>query len=106
MTFVVVVIITVIVVAAVIFMVPVAFLHVPAISLMLIVRVIPVGSLVRGTLPDTGYPDVAASVKTPITINPGITLGGRWRAALVTNRWRRASTDNDAEANLSKGWCG
>ena len=97
---------TVVVVAAVIFMIPVAFLHVPAVSFVLVVRVVPVSAFVRGPLPHTGNPDVTASVDPPIPIDPRVALGGRRRAALITNRRWCATTDNDAQTNLREGRCG
>ena len=93
-------------VAAVIFMIPVALLHVPAVSFVLVVRVVPVSAFVRRSLPYTGNPDVTASVDAPVAIHPGVACGGRWRAALITNRRWCSTTDNDAQTNLREDRCG
>ena len=102
MVVIVVVIVAVVIMAAAIFVIPVALLHVPTISLMLVVRVIPVTSLVRRPLPDAGNPDVAASVDPPVAINPSIAFGGRWWTAFIANRRRRATTDHDADLRAGR----
>lgn len=99
------VIVTVVAVTAVIFMIPVAFLHVPAVALVLIVRVIPVRAFIRRSLPHTRNPDVAASVDAPVSINPSVSFEGWWWAAFIANR-RRRTTENNAEADLCECWYG
>jgi hypothetical protein len=52
--------VTAVVVVAVVFVVPVAFVEMPAVVVAVVVGVAPVGAGVGRTLPDTGNPDVAA----------------------------------------------
>jgi hypothetical protein len=72
-----------VVVIVVVFMVPVAFVVVPAVRVTVPVRMAPIASGVGRTLPDAGHPNVAASVDSPVSVNPKETLARRRWTPLV-----------------------
>jgi hypothetical protein len=91
-----------VVVVAMIFVVPVAFVHLPALLVVVIVGMAPVGSLERRTLPNARTPDVAASVVSPIAVYPHVALAGHYGTPLIPQRrWSAANVD----VYLCDGWC-
>ena len=84
-----------VVMVAMVFVVPVAFVHLPALLVVVVVGVAPVSAGVRWPLPDAGDPDVAVATLPPVAINPGVTLPWHGRAYLVSHRRRRAKVDLD-----------
>jgi hypothetical protein len=85
-----------------IFVVPVAFMHLPALLVMVIVRIAPVGASVRRALPDTMHPHVMSSTVAPIAVGPDVSLTRHRRTHLVSQRWRRAA---NVHMDLGDGGC-
>src|ERR1035437_10206819 len=77
--------------------IPVAFVHMPAILVMIIVRVAPICASVWWTVPAPGNPYVPAAVVTPVSVDPGIAFTRHRRTAFITHRWRRLAADDDAD---------
>jgi hypothetical protein len=92
--------VVIVVVTAVIFVVPVAFMHLPPLLVMIIVRMAPVSAGVWRAIPAARNPDIPSTLGTPIAVNPGITLAGHRRASLITHGWRGPA---DINTNLRKG---
>jgi hypothetical protein len=93
----------VVVVLAMIVMVPVAFMHLPALLVVVIMRMIPVAALIGWALPGTCPPYIASAIISPIALLPNIALarhGGPNFAA--KRRWSAADVDPD----LPDCWCG
>ena len=84
--------------AFVVFVVPVAFVQLPALLVMIIVRMIPVGSFVGRTVPVSLDPAVVAAVRGPISFYPGVAGARHGSTSLVAKRWRCGS---DVHRNLS-----
>src|ERR1700738_2731347 len=82
------VLVAVVMVIAVVFMVPVAFVHLPALLVVVVVGVAPIGSLVGWPLPAARNPDVAATVGSPVAVDPLKAFAGRDGAYLVADRGR------------------
>jgi hypothetical protein len=70
----------------VVFMIPVSFVHLPALLVMIVVRVAPVGAFVRRTVPASLDPAVVVAVGSPISFNPGVAGAGDWSALFVAER--------------------
>ena len=81
-------IVVVVVVMIVIFVVPVALVQLPALLIMVVVRVIPVRAFIRRMVPTSGNPPVVVSVRRPVTIDPGIARTWRDTALFVADRRR------------------
>ena len=84
------------VVVAMVFMVPVAGLHLPAAIVMIVVRVVPVAAGIGWAIPASGYPGVAIATPIPVSVDPGVAGTRRGRRSLVT-KGRRGSADVDAD---------
>jgi hypothetical protein len=67
------------VVLVVIFVVPMAFMQLPALALVVIVRMVPIGTFVRRSVPTPRHPSVVMPVGSPIALDPGI-AGARFRS--------------------------
>lgn len=89
----------IVVMVAVVLAVPVAFVHAPAVFVMVIVRVCPIGALIGRAVIASGDPHITVAPDSPVTVLPNESRAGRWRAALVAHRRRRLS-DGYAEADL------
>jgi len=89
------------VVIAVVFVGPIPFMDVPSVRVMIIVRMGPVGSGIRGTLPCAGMPDPAVAFDDPIAIYPDITRPGDRRGHVIAERGR-GRTDIDVKGHLSE----
>lgn len=57
-------------VIAMILMVPMALMQLPAIVVMVIVRMAPVGPGIRRPPPHTRNPDIPSAVDSPVPVNP------------------------------------
>jgi hypothetical protein len=88
-----------VVMIAVVVMIPVAFMHLPAALVVVIVRMAPVGARVRRPLPDAGVPDIAPIIVAPIAIDPGVALAWHSRPDFIADRWWRSA---DVNMNLAK----
>lgn len=96
----------VVVVIAVVFVIPVAFVHLPASLVVVVVGVAPVGAGVRWPLPAAGNPDVAAAARAPVAVNPGVTFSWHGWPYLIADRWRCAEIDLDlTECRGSQSLC-
>jgi len=75
----------------VIFMVPVAFMKLPSLLIVVVVRMVPICALVRRLFPAARDPLVVVAVGSPIALNPGVAGTGCIASPLVTNGRRSAS---------------
>lgn len=96
----VVVIVMLIVVIAVILAVPVPFVDLPALLVVVVVRMGPVSARIGRPLPPPGDPDIVVAMHSPIAIRPGITISRDWRPYFIANRWRCG-----ADVNLNLAEC-
>lgn len=90
----------VIMMVAVIFAIPMALVHLPALLVMVVVRMAPVSAGIGRAIPAARNPDVASILRAPVTVDPGITVAGHGWADFIPQGWR-GSTDIDTD--LSKG---
>lgn len=81
----------------VVLVVPVAFVHLPALLVMIIVRMIPVGAFVRRTVPVSPDPVVVAAIGGPISFDPGVARARHRSTGFVAKWWRCGS---DVDRNL------
>jgi hypothetical protein len=88
---------------AVIFVVPVAFMHLPALLIMVVVRVAPIGASVGRSLPAASSPDVTSSYVSPVSIGPYVAFARHGWTGFVAEWWW-GSTDIDVD--LSDGGSG
>src|SRR5438309_2092378 len=101
------IVVPVVVVIAMVFVVPVAFVHLPALLVVVVVGMAPVGAGVGWPLPDAGDPDIAAAPSSPVAIDPGVTFSRHGRSYLISRRWRGAEIDLDlTECRGRHGGCG
>jgi hypothetical protein len=97
---VVVVAVAVVVVITMVVVIPVAFMHLPALLVVVVVRMAPIGAGVRWPLPHAGGPDIAAAALSPIAIDPDEAFSRHRRSYLIPDRWRRS-----ADINLDLAEC-
>jgi hypothetical protein len=84
----------------VVFMIPVAVVQLPALLIVVIVRVIPVGSGVGRLNPVPTHPGVVTPVRCPVAFHPGVPGSGSVAAPFVTkSRWR----GSEINGNLREG---
>jgi hypothetical protein len=102
MAVVVVIIMAVVVVIAVVFAVPVAFMNLPALLVVVVVRMGPVGARVGRLLPTTRDPYVASPAISPIAVDPRVAFCGHGRSYLIADGRRRRA---DIDLNLAKCRC-
>jgi hypothetical protein len=93
------VVVVIVVVIAMVFAVPMAFMNLPALLVVVVVGMAPVGTGIGWPLPDAGYPDVATATRAPIPVDPGITSSRHRRSHLVADWWRWGS---DIDLNLAE----
>jgi hypothetical protein len=86
-------IVTVVVMIAMVFVVPMAFMHLPATLIVVVVRMAPVSSRVGRPLPNPRDPVIPATAISPVAIHPGIALSGHRRPYLIPHGWRSAKVD-------------
>lgn len=81
--------VVVILVVVMVFAVPVAFVHLPALLVVVVVGMAPVGAGVGWPLPDAGDPDVVVAASSPVAIDPDEALFRYGRPDLIADcRWR------------------
>jgi hypothetical protein len=81
---------------AMVFVIPMAFMHLPATLIMVIVRMAPVSSRIRWPLPNPWNPDIPSAANSPVTIDPHEAFSWKRRSYLITNGWwRRADVNLD-----------
>jgi hypothetical protein len=85
-----------------IFMVPVAFMHLPALLVVVIMRMAVVGPLVWGALPDAIVPDVAPSIVAPVALGPDEANAWRGRTHFTAKGWWCAA---DVDVDLRNSGC-
>ena len=98
----------VLVAVAMIFVVPMAFMHLPATVIMVVVRMTPVGSLIGRPLPPPRDPDIPPAAWSPVAIHPGVAFSRHDRSYLIAD-WRGRGADIDldlAECRSCQGRCG
>src|ERR1700693_1292904 len=84
---------------AVVFMIPVAFMQLPALLVMVVVRMVPGSSLIWRTVPSSSHPAIVTTVRRPVPVNPGVSRTWHRTALLMTQRRRRAA---DIDSDLSR----
>jgi len=84
----------VVVMITMVFAVPMAFMHLPATLIMVVVGMAPVGSRVGRPLPDTRDPDIPPAALSPVAIHPGVAFSWHRRPHLITNGRRRRADVN------------
>src|SRR5580692_132855 len=84
-------------------MVPMTFMHLPALLVVVVMGMAPIGASVRRAHPDTGHPYIAASTVAPVAFGPDISLAGHGGTNLVAQRRRRAP---DVDMDLCDGGSG
>ena len=86
-------------IVVVIFVVPVAFMELPAFPIMVVMRMVPIGSSVWRALPVSGNPAIVMPVGGPVSLDPNKTCLRRRTMALIAERRRRCS---DINRNLTE----
>jgi hypothetical protein len=86
----------------VVFVVPMAFVHLPALLVVVVVGMVPIGACIGWLLPDATVPDVAASIVAPVSFDPDITRTGHAWLNLSAEGWRGAT---DVDVDLGGGGC-
>jgi hypothetical protein len=89
----------VLVVIVMILMIPVAFMHLPAFTIVIIVRVVPICPFIGRTGPAPCYPPIVMAMRGPIPLDPGVARTWTRPTLLVAVRRWCAS---DVHANLSR----
>jgi hypothetical protein len=69
--------------APVVFMVPVAFVHLPALLVVVIVRMTPVRTRIRRLIPAPRNPNIPPTLVAPVAFLPCVTLARRRRPTLI-----------------------
>ena len=80
-----------------ILMVPVAFMQLPALFIVVVVGMVPIGSIIGRTIPAPRHPSVVSAMRGPVTIDPSIARA-RSRTTLFMTIRRRG--DSDVHPNL------
>jgi hypothetical protein len=89
-------VVMIVVVIAMVFAIPVALMYPPALLVVVVVGMAPVGAGVGWPLPSAGDPDIVAAARAPVPIDPGVAFFRHWRSHLIAERWRwRADIDLD-----------
>ena len=87
------------VVPVMILMIPVPFMHLPTLTIVIIVRMIPIGPFIGRTIPAPCYPPIVMSMRGPVPFYPGVAWTRFWPALLVpVGRW----CASNVHANLSR----
>jgi hypothetical protein len=84
-------VVMIIVVIAMVFAVPVAFMNSPTFAVVVVVGMAPVGAGVGWPLPTAGNPDVAATARAPVPIDPGVAFFRHGRSDFIADRRRRGA---------------
>jgi hypothetical protein len=97
----VVVVLAMAVTVVVVFVVPVSLVELPALLVVVIVGMIPVGSFVGRTVPASLNPAIVVTIGGPISLNPGVAGAGHWSAGLDSQgRWRRSDVNPETWAEV------
>jgi hypothetical protein len=89
-------VVMIVVVVAMVLAVPVTFVHLPALLVVVVVGMGPVGAGVGWPLPDAGDPDVVVAANSPVAIDPGVAFSWHGRPDLIADcRRRRPDIDLD-----------
>src|ERR1700730_2648293 len=87
------------VVLVVILMIPVPFMHLPALTVVIIMRMVPICPFVGRTIPAPCHPLIAMPMRRPVPVDPGIARTWLRPTPLVAvGRW----CASDVHANLSR----
>jgi hypothetical protein len=86
-----------------IFVVPVAFMKLPSLLIVVVMRMTPIRTLVRGLFPAARDPLVMVALRDPIAFDPHVPGTGRIASLFITNRRRSAA---DVYRNLRERWDG
>ncbi len=82
------VIVMIVVVVAMVLAIPVAFVHLPALLVVVVVRMAPVGAGVRRPLPNAWNPDIMIAANSPVAIDPSVAFSGQGRPDFIADGWR------------------
>jgi hypothetical protein len=93
----------VVMVVTMVLMIPVAFMHPPALLIVIVVWMAPVSSPIRRPLPNTRPPDVSAVHIAPVSFRPHIALAWHCRTDFVAERRRSAANVNSNLSNSGRG---
>ncbi len=93
------VIVAVVVVVAVVIVVPMAFMYLPALLVMVVVGVGPIGAGIGWPLPGTGHPHIVIASNAPVAIDPGVAFCWYRRSRFIADRRRRGA---DINLNLTE----
>jgi len=89
-------VVAIVVVGVVVFVVPVALVHLPALLVVVVVGMAPGGAGEGWSLPDTAVPYVSASIIAPVAFGPDITRPGHaWLNLAAEGRRCAANVDMD-----------
>src|ERR1700686_233914 len=83
----------------VILMIPVAFMHPPAFTIVIVMRMIPIRPFVGRTVPTPCHPPVVMPIRGPVPLDPNVARARNRPALLVTQRRWRGS---DVHGNLCR----
>jgi hypothetical protein len=87
-------VVMIVVVIATVFAIPVALMDPPALLVVVVVRVAPVGAGVGWLLPTPGDPDVVAAARAPVPVDPRVAFSWHQRSYLIADWWRRGADIN------------
>src|ERR1700687_3680003 len=87
------------VVPVVILMIPVPFMHLPALTVVIIMRMAPICPFVGRTVPASRYAPIAMPMRGPVPLHAGVAWTWFWRTLLVPERRWCAS---DVHPNLAR----
>jgi hypothetical protein len=78
-----------VVVIAMVFVVPMALMHLPATLIVVVVRMAPVSACVGWALPNPWDPDIPSAASSPVAVNPDEAFSWKGRPHFIANGWRR-----------------
>ena len=84
----------------VILMIPMSFVQLPALPVVIIMRMVPVCPLIGRTVPAAGYPSIVTPVRGPVAVDPSVSWTWKGPAPLETQRRR---CDSDVHPDLRQG---
>src|SRR5277367_5716667 len=90
----------VVVMVAVVFVVPVSFMDLPALLVVIVMRMGPVGARVGRSLPNSRDPDIATATLSPVSVDPCVAFSWHRRSYLIADGWGRG-----ADVNLDLAEC-
>jgi hypothetical protein len=87
------------VIPVMILMIPVPFMHLPTLTIVIIVRMVPIGPFIGRTIPAPCYPPIVMSMRGPVPVDPGVAWARFWPTLLEPVGRGRAS---NVHANLCR----